>query len=555
MIFPKKRDCVNFNLLPMVIYMFRGPVRVTIVPMILAEIFQSLSLCSRGYDHFRGNNLFLQVHGRALLRTNHIYFIELIGLEGFQPYAPLRVLQQFGITQDVPLWSNMALLEVTPRSVDHLIQAVDNEPEEKMEEDPEEDLREPTEEMEKDPEEHSENDPNLTTQHAPVDNRVPPAFPAAVKTNPDLSNHDPTISTMMQILVPHVVVPYEPHVPHVYVAGAPTFTILVVVNVSHEVDQYAEMVKYARLKEDASINAQLHVRNACAYTPIAKPYAQLFEWLRIVGVLQPVEEKLPDLNHCNFNGYKRCAYHLGIQGHDTEDCYGLKDQIEYLIKKTVIKCTLIPPNVNNSPLSNHKNREVNMITLDEEYKVTHNPNIDEADAMTSLAQPVITVQLSEPLSVQKYLPRVVVTTLIIRNHEQSHFSHFKNYASCKGNEEVDPDDTKLSSAAKMVASEMLKYGYQPKSGLGPKFNGIVEPTQLKHQRGINRLKYESTLRRVHHGSSKTIFVLENDLIPDQAGNDNIVEGIGNLFVAMIGEEEEINLSKLTIRDAELGEIL
>ncbi|KAG5590458.1 hypothetical protein H5410_040972 [Solanum commersonii] len=137
----------------------RGPVRVTIVLMILAEIFRSLSLCSRGYDQFKGSNLLLQiwalehfyqrlaengteanlhnkirshamrlsmwdalnnedgwrlflthltgnhiqwrlpwVHGRALLRTNHTYFIELIGLEGFQPYAPLRVLRQFRIT-------------------------------------------------------------------------------------------------------------------------------------------------------------------------------------------------------------------------------------------------------------------------------------------------------------------------------------------------------------------------------------------------------------------------------------------------------------------------
>ncbi|KAH0642207.1 hypothetical protein KY290_033805 [Solanum tuberosum] len=153
--------------------MFRGPIRVTIVPMILAEIFRSLSLCSRGYDYFKGSNLLLQiwvlehfyqrhaedgaeadlrnkirshatrlsmwdapndedgwrlflthltgnhiqwrllwVHGRAFLRTNQAYFIELIGLEGFQPYAPLRVLRHFGITQDVPLWSNMVLIEV-----------------------------------------------------------------------------------------------------------------------------------------------------------------------------------------------------------------------------------------------------------------------------------------------------------------------------------------------------------------------------------------------------------------------------------------------------------
>ncbi|KAH0632836.1 hypothetical protein KY284_035622 [Solanum tuberosum] len=177
--------------------------------------------------HLTGNHIPWQlpwVHGRALLRTNQAYFIELIGLEGFQPYAPLRVLRQFGITKGVnyegriPIeriatlvqgwcgildsdmgveswctpeyytWfmiggiltrpsyegilgftdtqrSNqigMELLnlmhitttmyqQVTPRSIDHLMQAVDDEPNEEMEKDPEEDPREPTEEMEEDP--------------------------------------------------------------------------------------------------------------------------------------------------------------------------------------------------------------------------------------------------------------------------------------------------------------------------------------------------------------------------------------------------------------------
>jgi len=106
----------------------------------------------------------------------------------------------------------------------------------------------------------------------------------------------------------------------------------------------------------------------------------------------------------------------------------------------------------------------------------------------------------------------------------------------------------------MVASEMLKYGYQPKSGLVPKSNGIVEPIQLKHQIGTNILRYEPTSGRDHHGSSKTIFVLEQTSIPYQASDDDIIEGIGNLFVAMVGEEEEIHLSKLTFRDVEPGEI-
>ncbi|KAG5606423.1 hypothetical protein H5410_027915, partial [Solanum commersonii] len=38
----------------------------------------------------------------------------------------------------------------------------------------------------------------------------------------------------------------------------------------------------------------LEARNACAYTLIADPYAQLLERLRTAGVLQTVEGKLPD---------------------------------------------------------------------------------------------------------------------------------------------------------------------------------------------------------------------------------------------------------------------
>ncbi|XP_049406049.1 uncharacterized protein LOC125869627 [Solanum stenotomum] len=100
------------------------------------------------------------------------------------------------------------------------------------------------------------NQPGLT-QRTPTHGQVPPASPTAVRIVPNLSNRDPTIPTMQQILGAHVAAPYEPHVPPVYAAGAPTFTMLVVVNVLYEVDQYEEMEKDAGLKEDASINAQL----------------------------------------------------------------------------------------------------------------------------------------------------------------------------------------------------------------------------------------------------------------------------------------------------------
>ncbi|KAK4716429.1 hypothetical protein R3W88_014767 [Solanum pinnatisectum] len=73
------------------------------------------------------------------------------------------------------------------------------------------------------------------------------------------------------------------------------------------------------------------------------------------------------------------------------------------------------------------------------------------------------------------------------------------------NEEAEPDGTKLSNAAKIFVSEMLKYGYQRKSGLGPKSNGIAEPIHLKHQRGTKEFAYELASGGDHHGSSKTIF--------------------------------------------------
>ncbi|KAG5614982.1 hypothetical protein H5410_014806 [Solanum commersonii] len=214
----------------------------------------------------------------------------------------------------------------------------------------------------------------------------------------------------------------------------------------------------------------LEAINAHAYTSIVEPYAQLFEMFKTTRVLQPVEEELPDPIPHNFDGNKRCTYHSRVQGHDTEDCN------------------------------------------DKEYGGLDCLDIDEPDAMTSSAQPIITVQLSDPLIVQTYILRVVVTTLIARNPnydtkavpwdyreeftihgELSHpilsvnsismadeldratFHTVEIMQAVRVGEEEEPDDTKLYSATKMAASEMLKYGYQPKSGLGPKSNGIVEP--------------------------------------------------------------------------------
>ncbi|KAG5595387.1 hypothetical protein H5410_036619 [Solanum commersonii] len=92
------------------------------------------------------------------------------------------------------------------------------------------------------------------------------------------------------------------------------------------------------------------------------------------------------------------------------------------------------------------------------------------------------------------------------------------------NEKAELDDTKLSSATKIVVSKILKYGYQSKTRFGPK-------------------------------SSKLMFVLEQTPIPYQVVDDDIVEGMENLSVAIVGEEEEINLSKLIICNVEPRDVL
>ena len=54
MIFLMRRHYVNINILPEVMNVFTDPQRFTLVHMILAEVFRSLSACSRGHDFFGG---------------------------------------------------------------------------------------------------------------------------------------------------------------------------------------------------------------------------------------------------------------------------------------------------------------------------------------------------------------------------------------------------------------------------------------------------------------------------------------------------------------------
>ncbi|KAK4360388.1 hypothetical protein RND71_019340 [Anisodus tanguticus] len=150
--------------------------QLTLAPMILAEMFRALGKCKRGETgFFEGCNLILQMWAmehfyqrpnmvdicfselnkivsfydrtkrfvspvgvidwygfltsrtcdqiqwkypllpnakKAYIRCKGLYYIELIGLKGLQPYAPLRVLRQLGQEQIIPLRGNMRVSEI-----------------------------------------------------------------------------------------------------------------------------------------------------------------------------------------------------------------------------------------------------------------------------------------------------------------------------------------------------------------------------------------------------------------------------------------------------------
>lgn len=171
LVFPKERGKIDIRLTSVVRAMTRGrdKSKVTIVPMILAEMLRGLSACVRGKRFYEGCNFLLQLWAiehfykrcelidilngmgnkiashpirmkhfiapvgvkewftflnglsgchiqwkyfwlrirAAMVRNDERYFIELIGLICVQPYAPLRVLRQFGQIQMIPLHSSM----------------------------------------------------------------------------------------------------------------------------------------------------------------------------------------------------------------------------------------------------------------------------------------------------------------------------------------------------------------------------------------------------------------------------------------------------------------
>ncbi|XP_075111397.1 uncharacterized protein LOC107791361 [Nicotiana tabacum] len=117
------------------------------------------------------------------------------------------------------------------------------------------------------------------------------------------------------------------------------------------------------------------------FTPIGESYSSLFPKLVQMGLLQPVPQTRQNPTSPAYKVGARCTYHLGAEGHDTDDCWTLKRAVENFIEQR--KIVLIDedvPNVTNNPLPAHNNEPViGMICKDKEFNPALNAIIAIAD--------------------------------------------------------------------------------------------------------------------------------------------------------------------------------
>ncbi|XP_019262922.1 PREDICTED: uncharacterized protein LOC109240708 [Nicotiana attenuata] len=98
------------------------------------------------------------------------------------------------------------------------------------------------------------------------------------------------------------------------------------------------------------------------FTPLGESYTSLFHRLIQLGMLNPIEPKLPNPPPRNLDHSVSCEYCSGAPGHDTEKCWKLKTAIQELIDTHRIEVQDPEvPNINQNPLSAH--HETNMIEI------------------------------------------------------------------------------------------------------------------------------------------------------------------------------------------------
>ncbi|OIT40360.1 hypothetical protein A4A49_33682 [Nicotiana attenuata] len=83
------------------------------------------------------------------------------------------------------------------------------------------------------------------------------------------------------------------------------------------------------------------IRKSRNFTPLSEQPSIIFERLKSFGIMQPKPAKIPPPH---FNSTKCCAFHSGMLGHTTDECYCLKEEIQkLLVNGRVIQRPVPPP--------------------------------------------------------------------------------------------------------------------------------------------------------------------------------------------------------------------
>ena len=72
------------------------------------------------------------------------------------------------------------------------------------------------------------------------------------------------------------------------------------------------------------------------FTPLRESKTQLYERLKAMGMLYPIEGRPANPLGKFYRADHRCAYHSGAVGHDTENCSTLKHKIQNMINNNLI---------------------------------------------------------------------------------------------------------------------------------------------------------------------------------------------------------------------------
>ena len=119
------------------------------------------------------------------------------------------------------------------------------------------------------------------------------------------------------------------------------------------VNETLTAVAYQRVPQQGN-QGQCHQRKM-RFDPIPMTYTELYPSLLKKNLVQTrarpvVPEKLPR----GYTADASCAFHQDAPGHDLEDCFALKAEVQRLVQSGILSFKDIVPNVQNNSLAEHE---------------------------------------------------------------------------------------------------------------------------------------------------------------------------------------------------------